>query len=102
MPSWYNGSSPINESVPWPRRGYNASRYRIVGSCCLTNPRWPLQVGGAGGFTTPVATTNYDNLSVIYLGNPKLTGGSINEIVEAKTTLTLICEIALTFRAPLG
>jgi len=29
-----------------------------------------------------------------------MTGGSISEIVEAKTTLTLVCEITLTGSAP--
>jgi len=41
-------------------------------------------------------------LSVIYLGNPKLTIGNITEIDEAKTTLTRVCEITLTGSAPLG
>jgi len=40
-------------------------------------------------------------LSVTCLGNPKLTGGSITEIVEAKTTPTHVCKITLTGIAPL-
>ena len=33
------------------------SHYRMVGSSRLTKPRLPLQVGGASGITTSVATT---------------------------------------------
>jgi hypothetical protein len=40
-------------------------------------------------------------LSVICLGNPKLTGGSIIEIAKAKT-LTQVCEVTSTGSAPLG
>lgn len=40
-------------------------------------------------------------LSVIYLGNPKLTVGSITQIVEAKRTLMRVYEIPLTGSAPL-
>jgi hypothetical protein len=40
-------------------------------------------------------------LSVICLGNPKLTVGSITEIVEAKTMLMQVHEITLTGGAPL-
>jgi len=40
-------------------------------------------------------------LSVIRLGNPKLTGGSITEIYEDTTMLTGLREITLTGRAPL-
>jgi hypothetical protein len=39
---------------------------------------------------------------VICLGNPKLNGGSITEIGEAKTTLTLVYEITLTGSVPVG
>jgi len=39
---------------------------------------------------------------VICLGNPKLTGGRITEIVEAKTMLTQVCEITITGSGPLG
>jgi len=41
-------------------------------------------------------------VSVICLGNPKLTGGSITEIADAKTALTRVHEIPLTGSAPLG
>jgi len=41
-------------------------------------------------------------LSVICLGNPKLTVGSFTEFVEAKTTLTRVSEITLTESASLG
>jgi len=41
-------------------------------------------------------------LSVICLGNPKLTGGSTTEIVEAKTVLTRVYNIPLTGSARLG
>ena len=37
--------------------GHGTSHYRMVGSTGLTNLRYPLQVGGIGGITTPVATT---------------------------------------------
>ena len=55
----------------------------------------------------PVATTNYDNsvrssFQWSAQENPKLTGGSITEIVEAKTTVTQVCIITLTSSAPLG
>jgi len=39
---------------------------------------------------------------VIWLGNPKLNGGSITEIDKAKITLTRACEFTLTGSAPLG
>jgi hypothetical protein len=40
---------------------------------------------------------------VFCLGNPKLTGGSITELDEAKTTLMQVCEVTLTgSAAPLG
>jgi hypothetical protein len=40
-------------------------------------------------------------LSMICLGNPKLTGGSIIEIAQAMT-LTRVCEVNSTGNAPLG
>jgi hypothetical protein len=39
---------------------------------------------------------------VIFLGNPKLTGGSITEIDENKTTVTRVWEITLAGGATLG
>jgi len=41
-------------------------------------------------------------LSLICLGNSKLTGGSITEIVEAKATLTRVRKITLTDSALFG
>jgi hypothetical protein len=41
-------------------------------------------------------------LSVIGLGNPKLTVGSTTEFVEAKTTLTQALKMTLKYSAPLG
>jgi hypothetical protein len=41
-------------------------------------------------------------LSVICLGNPKMTGSSTTKIVEAKTALLQVYEITLTGSAPLG
>jgi len=41
-------------------------------------------------------------LSVICLGNPKLTDGSVTEIVKTKMMLMQVYEITLTGSAPLG
>jgi len=65
MLSWYIGASPLNYSVTWLWWWYHYPH---------------------GHYELPQFSMWH--LSVICLGNPKLTVGSITEIVEAKTTLT--------------